>query len=533
LRGEIMLLDSGASVVVSGSAARAKGRPRATRLGRLWVPIVMILAVAVVATVAFWDEERESQAALEDFAEEQAILAVTAASSLADRLAGAVRDASVIASPRIAADAPLPLTEPYASIRIRRQDESPDSSHAPSAGFMLTVPLRDAHAVDLFVTNAGLFGRLASLERRDAVRLLILPPRENTFHTTDARLMTNDGLRAALDAGRSSARLSRAEASSLGLPHRTALAGLARLDAGPLGSWGVAVVASAERERDRETRASLRLALGVLIAAGLVLGFGTLAMRKQHGELVLERELAVAELSRERDERLLRADRVATMGTLAIGLAHELSTPLGIIVGRTEQLLTRFSEDERARRSVKSVLEQAERIEKVIRGFLGLARGGVPSLRRASPWDVVTGATSLVEHRYAKSGVSLTIDAVHDLPFISCDLGLMEHALVNLLLNSCDACKGGGEVKVTIGSDEAGVAFTVEDDGHGITDADAARATEPFFTTKPVGTGTGLGLAIANEIVKSHRGSLSIGPRAPRGTRARLLLPHRGDDGKR
>ena len=94
------------------------------------------------------------------------------------------------------------------------------------------------------------------------------------------------------------------------------------------------------------------------VASGLVLVFGGLALRKQRKELELARELAVAEVRRERDERLVRADKLATMGALATGIAHEVSTPLGVMMGRAEQVLPKVAGDERTRRAVEAILEQ-------------------------------------------------------------------------------------------------------------------------------------------------------------------------------
>jgi signal transduction histidine kinase len=102
---------------------------------------------------------------------------------------------------------------------------------------------------------------------------------------------------------------------------------------------------------------------------------------------------------------------------------------------------------------------------------------------------------------------------------------LLEHALVNLLLNACDACEAGGTVELTAGARNGHVVFAVADDGVGISRQDIDHAMEPFFTTKSAGEGTGLGLTIAREIVMSHRGSLQLDPRSPRGTRAVLELP--------
>ncbi len=294
------------------------------------------------------------------------------------------------------------------------------------------------------------------------------------------------------------------------------------VDAGPIGKWGVAVVASALRERDRERRAQARLVLGVVVASGLVLAFGGLARRKQRKEL--ESALAIAEVQRERDERLVRADKLATMGALATGIAHEVSTPLGVIMGRAEQLLPKL-EDERARRAVEVITEQSERISEIIRGFLSLARGGSPTLRHVDPRTLARAALGLVEHRFAKAGVALTSDVASELPRVSCEPRLFEQVLVNLLLNACDACKRGGSVELSVRAASERVAFVVTDDGAGISAEAAARAIEPFFTTKPEGEGTGLGLAIANEIVKHHNGTLTIASRGTVGTRACADIP--------
>src|ERR1019366_3815277 len=97
-------------------------------------------------------------------------------------------------------------------------------------------------------------------------------------------------------------------------------------------------------ERDREKRALGRLMLSVLVTTGLVLAFGGAALRKQRKEVELSRDLGIAELPRSGDETLAQAQRVATMGTFAMGIAHEVSTPLGVIMGRAEQLLGRVKD---------------------------------------------------------------------------------------------------------------------------------------------------------------------------------------------
>lgn len=424
----------------------------------------MIAAVVLVAALVRFGDAREAAAALPDLGEEQAILAESVAAHLAARI---------------------------------------DLGAPAEAGARLAP--------------------LGALERPDEVALLVRPP-AGRLERLDGRAVDDHAIATGLTEGRPFVVLDREDAARLGLPERLAVAGLAHVETKE-GRWGVAVVASAARERDRETRATWRAVLGVGVAAALVSAFGGLALRTQRKELELVRELAIADLRREADERLLRASRAAMMGTLAGGVAHEVSTPLGVIAGRAEQLLPRVAEDERARRAVQAILEQTQRIDEVVRGFLGLARGQAPALEEARPAEIAREAASLVEHRFAKGEVSLEVRAAEDLPAIRCDRRLFAQAIVNLLLNACDACRPRGQVALSARADARRVTFEVTDDGAGIRPEDARRATEPFFTTKPEGEGTGLGLAITQEIVRIHRGSLSLSSNEGRGTRALVEIP--------
>jgi signal transduction histidine kinase len=179
---------------------------------------------------------------------------------------------------------------------------------------------------------------------------------------------------------------------------------------------------------------------------------------------------------------------------------------------------------------VAAIASQADRIKQVIRGLLGLARGDAPSAERIEPGRIVNEAVALVRHRLDGAGVPLTQAIDDGLPAVIGDEKLLEQAVVNLLLNACDACKTVGGAIVVRAALEANasagdVVIVVEDSGVGISEADAGRALEPFFTTKAREGGTGLGLAIAREIVSNHRGTLTLAPRPERGTRATVRLP--------
>lgn len=490
------------------------------------VPLVlaMLLAVSVVGGLAYWDGQREAAASLEDFGHEQASLTAAVAAELAASLRSARRDALVVADGTAARLGRDVLSHSYVGARV----VATPSPASPGA-VTLRVPVAD-RIVELELPVRGLVEGTSRSEQPGRRVLLLFPPgpagpESDVASLTDGRSARAAEIARALSAGATSLRLSRQESAALGLPARTAIAGLASVEEGGLGRWGVAVVATAASERDRESHALTRLVLSVSLAGGIVFAFGWIARTRQRKELELSRELELAHLAQERDERLVRAGRAATMGTLAMGVAHEISTPLGVIMGRTEQLLARVGDDERARRGLSAIEEQATRIGQIVRGFLDLARGGKPAITTVPPETLVRGAVRLVEHRFAAAGATLVTDVPPDVPRVACDIRLIEHALVNLLLNACQACEGGGHVELAVRAAGRTIAFVVTDDGVGISEADAARATEPFFTTKAPGDGTGLGLAIAQEIAKSHRGELSIAPRAPRGTRAVLEIP--------
>jgi signal transduction histidine kinase len=429
----------------------------------------LILIVGAIAGLAYWDAARESVAALQDFANEQATLASALGAAL-------------------------------------QVEAGPGGT----------------------VTDQEIRLGLRSVERPQALTLFLRRPGEAALRATDGRLVTSPRLIQALGQGQAAVRIPRDEAQAFGLHPRTAMAGLSHVDIRGT-TWDIVAVASAERVRDRERGARRRLMLSVLTAAGLVLSFGAWDARRQRKEMLLERELAISALQQSRDERLERASRAAAMGTLAMGVAHEISTPLGVIAARAEQLAARAAGDERMSAGLAAILGQSDRINQIIRGLLGLARGDAPSAERIDPRAVVAGACGLVEHRFAKSGVRLGHEVgpglAAGLPMVLGDPRLLEHAVVNLLLNACDACRAGGDVVISLRQRDGGVEIVVDDTGTGISPADAGRALEPFFTTKAREGGTGLGLAIAREIVASHRGTLLLSALEPAGTRAVIQLP--------
>jgi signal transduction histidine kinase len=488
------------------------------RWGRGHLVACMFLAIGTVTGLAWWDSGRESEAILRDVGREQATVASIVALDLRTHLEGAERDAVLVPQ-----RGPSASEGRYGRTTVRAP-ESPGVLESDPAAIVLSV-LVDRRAVDLTLRATDLLGSAAPIARPGELRILVAPPHETSLYSLDSWVLSSPPIRDALDRNQDTARLSREQAAEVGLVARTAMAGIAYVDTTALGRWGVVSVGTAAKQRDREARAFWRLVLGVTMATGLVLLFGGIALGNQRKELEAQRQLVISEVQRERDERLAQAAHIATMGTFAMGVVHEVSTPLGVIVGRAEQLRARAGQDERSTNAAQSILTQVDRIYEVIRRFLDMARGGAPSLGRANPADLIRSAAKAVEHRFEKAYVSLSTDAPDETREILCDRALLEQALVNLLLNACDACPSGGHVRISTLSDAEKVAFVVTDDGVGITREVAERAKDPFFTTKPAGTGTGLGLAIATEIAKSHRGDLTLAPNGERGTRALIEIP--------
>ncbi|HYQ02191.1 MAG TPA: HAMP domain-containing sensor histidine kinase [Polyangiaceae bacterium] len=381
--------------------------------------------------------------------------------------------------------------------------------------------------------DAQLSVAVQQLEATGQVAVLLWQARGAGFLLSSGSVLSSSELDAAFSSHAPSARLPRSLAATIGLGARTAIAGLApRTSTGPASPQGVAVIESASAERDRARHAEWRAVLMVLVVSVLIVGFGVNALGRQRRESLLQQKLRLHRAERARDAELSRANRMATIAALASGFAHELATPLGVIVGRVEQLRTASANDAKSVRLLDAISSQTEHIERVIRGFLGLTRGDTPNLSRVAASELAGAAAALVQHRFGQTQIALSVeDRDQGASFVACNSTLFGQVLVNLLINALEASEVGGSVRLELERTQANVEFSVVDQGHGIARATIEQAMEPFFTTKATRGGTGLGLAIAKEIVSHHRGELSLVRRADhegaavRGTRVTVRLP--------
>jgi signal transduction histidine kinase len=223
-------------------------------------------------------------------------------------------------------------------------------------------------------------------------------------------------------------------------------------------------------------------------------------------------EAKVAEKTREietKNRELALGQRLAALGTLAAGVAHEINNPLGGMLNAAARLRRADLAPEQHQRCVAIVEETARRIQSIVERLLAV------SPRRTQPGpvavpDEIRRAVELVQHRAGENGIAIEVRCDPGVPPVLGEAHEIGQILLNLLLNALDAGKPGGRIRIEAGSegDPEGVEIRVADDGGGMTPEVAARAFDHFFTTKEAGRGTGLGLAMVRSLVEALGGSI-------------------------
>ncbi len=240
--------------------------------------------------------------------------------------------------------------------------------------------------------------------------------------------------------------------------------------------------------------------------------------------LILQRRKAEEDQSN-LQEQLRHADRLATLGQLAAGVAHELNEPLAAILGLAELAMKPKDVPGQARRDMEKVKAVCLQAREVIRKLLLFARQAPPEEVLVCLNQGVREGLGFLEARCAKAGVDLVLELAPDLPPVVCDPAQMNQVLVNLVVNALQAMPRGGRLTVRTETGEDDVALVVRDTGVGMTREVLGKIFVPFFTTKEVGQGTGLGLPVVHGIVTAHQGTIRVDSRPGRGTRVEIRLP--------
>ncbi len=246
-------------------------------------------------------------------------------------------------------------------------------------------------------------------------------------------------------------------------------------------------------------------------------------------------EHALAELKAKTEElagmtqQLWQASKLATMGELAASVAHELNNPLATVALRTELLMQQCSGQEGPRRSAEIVLNEVERMARLVENLLQFSRRSHRQISTVDIRDEIEKSIELIEYHLRTHQIKISCDFAEAASTIHADRQHLRQLFLNLVTNATDAMPNGGVLSVrareaTLSGARA-VLVEFADTGEGVSPENMEKLWEPFFTTKPEGKGTGLGLAICRRIVEEHGGTIDIESEFGSGTAVRIVFP--------
>ncbi len=242
--------------------------------------------------------------------------------------------------------------------------------------------------------------------------------------------------------------------------------------------------------------------------------------------------------SRRLQEQLLQSEKLAALGELTSGVAHELNNPLATVVGYAELLGLDKTLSETVKRRVSTIHSEATRASNIVSNLLSYARRSSPEKQFVFANEVVEAALEMRRYQLQTDNVRLITDLATDVPPIWGDALQLQQVVLNIINNAAQAInswRGSGEIRIqtraTTMSGQPAARIVIEDNGPGIAPEHLRRVFDPFFTTKPTGEGTGLGMSISLRIISNHEGLLWAESRLGHGARFLIELPGGGGDG--
>lgn len=246
-----------------------------------------------------------------------------------------------------------------------------------------------------------------------------------------------------------------------------------------------------------------------------------------------EKQRMEAELDQTRVQ-LLQAEKMASIGKLAAGVAHQLNNPLAGITLFANILLEEYDLDPQAVKDIGRILDNADRSRDTVKELLQFARQTSQEIRPTDINQALARTLFLLENQSQFQNIKIVKDLDKSLPEVPVDIQQLNHVFMNIVLNAADAVGGHGTIEVRTRRSDSGEMVVVEiaDDGPGIPEPLLPRLFEPFFTTKEEGQGTGLGLSVAYGIIQDHQGDISARNRPQGGALFAIELPlQRKDQG--
>jgi len=246
------------------------------------------------------------------------------------------------------------------------------------------------------------------------------------------------------------------------------------------------------------------------------------------------RQLVQAETRmKEMDAQLVQSDKLASLGKLAAGVAHEINNPLAVILQKTgwlqdlleEEEFQKSANGEEFRTSVKKIEEHVERARKVVHNMLGYARRMEPRLEDIDVNRTINQTVDILENFARTNNIDIQTDLAGNLPITAGDQAQLQQVILNLVNNAIDAIGKDGTVSIKSSRDPSHITVVIADSGPGIPESMQKKIFDPFFTTKSTGKGTGLGLWISYNIIEKMGGKLSLQSREGQGAAFTITLP--------
>jgi signal transduction histidine kinase len=252
--------------------------------------------------------------------------------------------------------------------------------------------------------------------------------------------------------------------------------------------------------------------------------------RDEFSELAFAMNRMMHELKSNEDQ-LFQTKKMAAIGSLTSGIAHELNNPLNNIALITETFLEEFDElpDDKKRHMLDQIYTQVERSSSTVRNLLDFTRKEQPVFTRLDVAEVVRTTANLVGNEANLAGVKLKLDLPEDLPAVNGNPRNLQQVFLNLFLNGIQAMQRGGRLDVRASTEDEFVRIDVSDTGVGIKEEHLDKVFDPFFTTKEEGEGTGLGLSVSYSIIEKHGGKMSVSSKPGKGATFSVFFPIKQD----
>ncbi len=254
-----------------------------------------------------------------------------------------------------------------------------------------------------------------------------------------------------------------------------------------------------------------------------------LSLNQNLEQRVKERTEALAR----HEKQMAQADKLASIGQLSSGIAHEINNPLGIILGYTQLLLRSEDPESQKYEDLKTIEKHVKSCKTTVEDLLNFARSSKPKKEFFNIHETIDDVLNFVRHRSDMHGMFMERRYAPEIPRMLMDEKKIKQVLINLLMNAKHAVGEIGTITVSTAYDPERdrVSVMVQDTGYGIEEKNFSRIFDPFFTTKPTGEGTGLGLAVSYGIVKTHGGDLLVESEPGKGSTFTMVLPAGGKNG--